>query len=143
MHPSPVNLVKEFEEFTHKKHEQKHLEEGNQNPGNGGGRSGSGDGTESENVNQLHTLLLSSTGGPEVVDPETAAASTTTTTTAAAGGVTSSVDNLSTTVVAVAPHHEALTSPTQKRGALLSLPQEDGRSIFRFWSHPLASLDKA
>ena len=67
MHPSPVNLVKEFEEFTHKKHEQKHLEEGNQNPGNGGGRSGSGDGTESENVNQLHTLLLSSTGGPEVV----------------------------------------------------------------------------
>ena len=104
-----------------------------------GGRSGSGDGTESENVNQLHTLLLSSTGGPEVVDPETAAASTTTTTTTA----TSSVDNLSTTVVAVAPHHQALTSVTQKRGAVLSLPQEDGRSIFRFWSHPLASLDKA
>ena len=139
MHPSPVNLVKEFEEFTHKKHEQKHLEEGNQNPEKDGGRSGSGDGTESENVNQLHTLLLSSTGGPEVVDPETAAASTTTTTAAAAGGVTGSVDNLSTTVVAVAPHHEALTSVTQKRGALLSLPQEDGRSIL----HPLASLDKA
>ena len=139
MHPSPVNLVKEFEEFTHKKHEQKHLEEGNQNPGNGGGRSGSGDGTESENVNQLHTLLLSSTGGPEVVDPETGTTTTTTTTTTA----TSSVDNLSTTVVAVAPHHEALTSVTQKRGAVLSLPQEDGRSIFRFWSHPLASLDKA
>ena len=89
MHPSPVNLVKEFEEFTHKKHEQKHLEEGNQNPGNDGGRSGSGDGTESENVNQLHTLLLSSTGGPEVVDPETGTATTTTATataTAAGGG---------------------------------------------------------
>ena len=140
MHPSPVNLVKEFEEFTHKKHEQKHLEEGNQNPEKYGGRSGSGDGTESENVNQLHTLLLSSTGGPEVVDPETAATTTTTTTTTTA---TSSVDNLTTTVVAVAPHHQALTSSTQKRGALLSLPQEDGRSIFRFWSHPLASLDKA
>ena len=134
MHPSPVNLVKEFEEFTHKKHEQKHLEEGNQNPGNGGGRSGSGDGTESENVNQLHTLLLSSTGGPEVVDPETGTATTTAATAAATagGGVTSSVDNLTTTVVAVAPHHQALTSATQKRGALLSLPQEDGRSILRF-----------
>ena len=133
MHPSPVNLVKEFEEFTHKKHEQKHLEEGNQNPGNDGGRSGSGDGTESENVNQLHTLLLSSTGGPEVVDPETGTATTATaTTTATAGGVTSSVDNLTTTVVAMAPHHQALTSATQKRGALLSLPQEDGRSILRF-----------
>ena len=133
MHPSPVNLVKEFEEFTHKKHEQKHLEEGNQNPGNDGGRSGSGDGTESENVNQLHTLLLSSTGGPEVVDPGTGTATTTATAAAAtAGGVTSSVDNLATTVVAMAPHHQALTSATQKRGALLSLPQEDGRSILRF-----------